>query len=312
MNRNTDIDFARCILILEVVLIHIVNFGELYPEAKAVILSFLMPTFLLITGYLVNVEKTPKQFGRYLLCLFLPYALMVTGFSVLSYFLPVQDRMTELSVGAVLEKVFVTSIGPYWFLQTMMVCGALYYACFRWLRPRMPLVAVLLVFGLLLAVVAKATPVLYFDAIPYYYIGVVLRQTRTSYAAFFPKTGWAIVPMSVLLFYCGVREWGSIGILAVVWCAISLMSWLNGVVSRWRVHRHLLYIGANTLPIYLFHPIFTMLAKFYLPLFRFDPTGLLHTLFTLLLAIAGGLLLARLMEVTRLAYIFGKPTLLRS
>jgi fucose 4-O-acetylase-like acetyltransferase len=41
MNRNTDIDFARCILILEVVLIHIVNFGELYPEAKAVILSFL-------------------------------------------------------------------------------------------------------------------------------------------------------------------------------------------------------------------------------------------------------------------------------
>ncbi len=38
------------------ILIHIVSFGNAYPQLKAGILSFMMPTFLIITGYLVNME----------------------------------------------------------------------------------------------------------------------------------------------------------------------------------------------------------------------------------------------------------------
>ena len=68
------------------------------PQLKAGILSFMMPTFLIITGYLVNIEKSPKEMGRYLMCLALPYVIMVTGFSVLSYFMPVRDGITELSL----------------------------------------------------------------------------------------------------------------------------------------------------------------------------------------------------------------------
>lgn len=131
MKHNTDLDFIRAILIMLMILVHIVSFGSAYPQLKAGILSFMMPTFLIITGYLVNVEKTPKQMGRYLLCLILPYVIMVTGFSVLSYFMPVRDGITELSFGSIAEKVFITSIGPYWFLQTMIICGALYYVSFK-------------------------------------------------------------------------------------------------------------------------------------------------------------------------------------
>jgi fucose 4-O-acetylase-like acetyltransferase len=88
--RNTDIDWIRAILIILMILIHIVSFGNAYPHLKAGILSFMMPTFLIITGYLVNIEKSPKEMGRYLMCLALPYVIMVTGFSVLSYFMPVR------------------------------------------------------------------------------------------------------------------------------------------------------------------------------------------------------------------------------
>ena len=91
MKRNTDLDLIRAILIILMILIHIENFGNAYPHLKAGILSFMMPTFLIITGYLVNIEKSPKQMGIYLMCLALPYVIMVSGFSVLSYFMPVRD-----------------------------------------------------------------------------------------------------------------------------------------------------------------------------------------------------------------------------
>ena len=61
--RNTDIDWIRAILIILMILIHIVSFGNAYPQLKAGILSFMMPTFLIITGYLVNIEKSPKEMG---------------------------------------------------------------------------------------------------------------------------------------------------------------------------------------------------------------------------------------------------------
>lgn len=55
---NDVIDFQRALLIVMVILVHIVNFGTLYPEVKARIFSFFMPAFLIITGYLVNIRKT--------------------------------------------------------------------------------------------------------------------------------------------------------------------------------------------------------------------------------------------------------------
>ena len=78
MKRNTDLDFIRAILIVLMILIHIVSFGNAYPHLKAGILSFMMPTFLIITGYLVNIEKTGRQMGNYLKCLALPYVTMMT------------------------------------------------------------------------------------------------------------------------------------------------------------------------------------------------------------------------------------------
>lgn len=39
MKRNTDLDFIRAILIILMILIHIVSFGNAYPQLKAGILS---------------------------------------------------------------------------------------------------------------------------------------------------------------------------------------------------------------------------------------------------------------------------------
>lgn len=323
--RNTDIDWIRAILIILMILIHIVSFGNAYPQLKAGILSFMMPTFLIITGYLVNIEKSPKEMGRYLMCLALPYVIMVTGFSVLSYFMPVRDGITELSLSQICEKIFVTSIGPYWFIQTMIICGILYYVSFKgaiWGTLRqgkttMSTTTSLFIFATLLLLLSK-TPALSPSAATYYFIGVVLRQCHIGFDRIFRPSPVALLLWINLL---GLEEWYDWGTLAIVfscWCCISSLMWIHSLIKRLqdnacvrKTEDTLLYIGRNTLPIYLFHPIFTMAAKFYHPLFSWDRSEIIFALVTIFIAIAGSIGIAKMMEKTRLAYLFGKGKMLR-
>lgn len=323
--RNTDIDWIRAILIILMILIHIVSFGNTYPQLKAGILSFMMPTFLIITGYLVNIEKSPKEMGRYLMCLALPYVIMVTGFSVLSYFMPVRDGITELSLSQICEKIFVTSIGPYWFIQTMIICGILYYVSFKgaiWGTLRqgkttMSTTTSLFIFATLLLLLSK-TPALSPSAATYYFIGAVLRQCHIGFDRIFRPSPVALLLWINLL---GLEEWYDWGTLAIVfscWCCISSLMWIHSLIKRLqdnasvrKTEDTLLYIGRNTLPIYLFHPIFTMAAKFYHPLFSWDRSEICFALVTIFIAIAGSIGIAKIMEKTHLAYLFGKGKMLR-
>ena len=325
MKRNTDIDLIRAILIILMILIHIVSFGNAYPHLKAGILSFMMPTFLIITGYLVNIEKSPKEMGRYLMCLALPYVIMVTGFSVLSYFMPVRDGITELSLSQICEKIFVTSIGPYWFIQTMIICGILYYVSFKgatWAilrqgKTTMSTTTSLFIFATLLLLLSK-TPALSPSAATYYFIGAVLRQCHIGFDRIFRPSPVALLLWINLL---GLEEWYDWGTLAIVfscWCCISSLMWIHSLIKRLqdnacvrKTEDTLLYIGRNTLPIYLFHPIFTMAAKFYHPLFSWDRSEIIFALVTIFIAIAGSIGIAKMMEKTRLAYLFGKGKMLR-
>ena len=368
MKRNTDLDFIRSILIILMILIHIVSFGNAYPHLKAGILSFMMPTFLIITGYLVNIGKTGRQFGKYLLCLALPYIIMVTGFSVLSYFLPVRDGITELSLSQIVQKIFVTSIGPYWFIQTMIICGILYYGSFRAcdiiskyrgrcscrnnkendsyknskendfcsnskeIEPccnnkgndscsninkgkteeeTLSLTTRLFLLAILMLLVSK-TPALNITAAIYYFVGVVIRQCRIDFNKVFRPTPLAFILWPFILCREDLYDWGNIAVAFSCWCCISALMWLNKYYKSQMIGKStLLYIGKNTLPIYLFHPIFTMAAKFYHPLFAFDKSEILLAAFTIILAIAGSIAIAKVMEKTKLAYFFGKKEILR-
>lgn len=98
MKHSRDIDFFRAILIGLVILVHIVNFGNLYPSAKSAVLSFIMPTFLMITGYLVNINKSIKDYALYILKIWLPYLILVIGYAVLSLYLPVRDGIKAFDI----------------------------------------------------------------------------------------------------------------------------------------------------------------------------------------------------------------------
>lgn len=319
--HNDIIDFQRALLMVMVILVHIVNFGILYPEVKARIFSFFMPAFLVITGYLVNIRKTPRQFGIYLLQIAIPYTIMVVGYMVLSLYLPVRDGIKELNWETAFHILFVRSIGPYWFFRVIMICSALYYAVFKGtvaLRARLcsgkekektddiaALFALLSVFY----IVSRLTPALPFNTAFYFFIGVVIRQMVHDFNKVCPKSWMACVPFSIIL-YAYPDNLLHVTVLILVFCFFSFTAQIYMAIPG-RFKSVLLYIGRNTLPIYMFHPIFTMAGKFMLPAFRFDKSGISHALCVILLALYGSITIAWLADKTGISWGFGKRKLLR-
>lgn len=303
------IDFMRCILIQMVILIHIVHFGTLYPDIKNGILSFLMPSFLFITGYLVNINKPLKAFAVYIVRILLPYLIMAGGYMVMSLYLPVRDGISVLDVPTALHVLFVTSIGPYWFLHAMMVCGICYYAAWH-LFPKLSETAKFCLLASLLLTVAMYTPVLNVKCAVYYFLGAGARLFIKDFNRLCPKTFWPAIPFALILMQKIWIDWWNISVLGCVACFLAVSSALYEHTGN-RLRKAMLYIGRNTLPIFIFHPIFTMTAKFLVPVFSFDHTGIAHTVFTIAICLAGSIGIGLLFDVTRLSYIFGKRRIMR-
>ena len=306
--KITEIDFVRCVLMCIVILVHIVSLGEMYPSAKTAAFTFFMPSFLIITGYLVNIDKNLRQFSVYILRIALPYIIMVTAFSLASLVMPVRDGLSELSVSALAERIFVTSIGPYWFLYDMIVCGVAYYAVFS-LAPRsIGLASRLSLFACLLYVEAWFIPLLTFGDASLYFIGVALRQMGVGFVRAFRPSFFSLLPFSVLIVQRDL--WNKWLCLLLPFFAISFLVWCHDVFPS-RIRNLMNYLGHNTLPIYIFHPIFTMLSKFYLPFFAFDSTGILHAAATIVLSFLGSILIAKVLDKSGISMIFGTKALIR-
>ena len=125
--RMNEIDYLKCVCILLMVIFHLTYIGDKYPYAKQVVYTFHMPIFLLISGYLTNIGKSIKEFLKKYLWIFIPYAVMETSYAVASCLLPVRQGLKELSLPAVIEAIFVSPVGPYWYLHTLILCALLYY-----------------------------------------------------------------------------------------------------------------------------------------------------------------------------------------
>lgn len=250
MKQYHEINFVRSVLILLVILVHIVYFGELYPAVKAGILGFMMPSFLVVTGYLVNIEKTFKEFSLYLFRIFVPYLIMVVGFSVLSAFLPVRDGIAEITVSVLLEKVFVSSIGPYWFLYVMMGCGICYYLSFKILPIGKHVAVRLIAFAGLLYLASLVVPLMTVKIVMYYFAGAALRQLKLEYSSIFSPTVLGGFCLFALLFLTNDRDWGSILVVLTVIEFLAFSNWVHRFLSP-RLSNYADWIGMNTLPIYL-------------------------------------------------------------
>ena len=73
----------------------------------------------------------------------------------------------------------------------------------------------------------------------------------------------------------------------------------------------LLFLGRNSLMLYVFSPIFTVLCKRLVPLLQFDTTGLLFLVISLTICVAGSLAIAWAMDRTGIArFFFGRKAIM--
>lgn len=236
------------------------------------------------------MRKSGSDFLHRLGRIALPYVLAEAAYVVASAYMPVAGGVERLSVGVVLDKVFLHPLGPYWYLHTLAVATTVSWLVAR-LRRLTEGAQVVLTAGLLLALSAWGGWLSLTGAV-YFSIGLALRQWGVGLFAVGRATLWSLLLVVGLCLFPENRNALTLGGLGV---SLLVGNFLTALCQRLpqRVLRGPLWLGRNTLPILLFSPVFTMAVK---PLARWlepvDATGLLFLLFALVIAVGGSVAMA--------------------
>ncbi len=311
--REAGIDWLKCLFIVLMVVFHLAYIGDKYPYAKEIVYTFHMSGFLVITGFLAKTDYGgggTVKFLRTLGWLFLPYAVLEVLYVGASAVLPVRGGVGELSLGVLIDKVLLHPIGPYWYLHTMMVCYAVNYFAAR-AMPRTGTVAFLATAGTVLYVLDAVAGILSFGNAIYFLAGLLIRRSGLRFADVFRPSIAAAVPLAILCCFEANLNRATLAGVAITYLVSAVALSLVRFTPQ-PVRRVALYIGANTLPILLFSPLFTMTAKPLIKPLSFDPTGLLFLVVATALAVAGSLAIAYAMDRLRLSPLFCGRSMLRS
>ena len=302
--RLVYIDYLRCIYIILMVVFHLVYIGDKYPGLKQVVYTFHMPAFLLISGYLANVEKRGKDFLRSMAWILVPYVVMEVGYVIMASVLSIREHVDSLSFPLLCRMIFWKPIGPYWYLHTLILCSAVYYlvakVVSRFGGGAVPLVSFL---GLFFWGLSDGLQLMNMGNAVYFLAGVLIRRWHFDFLSVFRPSLWAWLPFLLLCGFTSNLERYSLPGMAITFLSMSAFLGLYGCLSE-KVKGMFHFVGRNTLPILLFSPIFTIQAKLLVPLFAFDPTGLCFMVVAVVFVIVGSLFIAWSMDKLCLSRYF--------
>ncbi|MBO7119402.1 MAG: acyltransferase [Bacteroidaceae bacterium] len=307
MQRIKELDFLKGVLILLVIAFHLVWFEQLHPDIKQVVYSFHMPGFLFISGYLMNISKEPRDFLRTILWLAVPYVVMESGYIYMASILPINEHIPLLTPWVYLKHLFLHPLGPYWYLHAIILCGALYYYIYNNVERGMT--TRFLLTGITYYVLARGFGILSFSSALYFLAGAMLRQSGTNFVTFFLPSRLSVIAFALLACFSDKPNQASLNGVLIAYFAISSLLSLYTITPP-KGDRVLRFLGRNSLMLYVFSPIFTVLCKQLVPYLQFDRTGLLFLVVSLTFCVAGSLLIAWLMDLVGISrFFFGRKAL---
>ena len=301
-NRTTELDFLKCIFIILMVMFHLSYFSDKHLLIKQFVYTFHMSAFLILSGYLVNIKKEAKPFFHGVLWIFIPYALTTVAYTAMASILPIKEHIYELNTIVLIKKIFTEPIGTYWYLHTLIICEVSYYAIFRLKKTNS--ISKFILLGVLLYLLSRqGIEMIVFANALYFLIGAAIRQSNIPFLSIFQASLWAIVPLVILGCNPQNLDRSSLSGVAITCLVISLLLALYRYIPE-QIKRLTHYVGRNTLVILLFSPIFTILAKPFIPLFAFDPTGICFACIATVFALTGCFAIAYVMDYTKLSRLF--------
>lgn len=324
--RINELDFLKCVLIIFMVMFHLVCFGDKYPELKRLVYTFHMPGFLLISGYLTNRIKTPQKFTISLRYMAVPYLIMESCYIIMASILPIREHIDTLNISLFFSRLLLHPIGPYWFIHTLILCEIVYYTSFKLVNIARKLhktdsdledknnfknenyIGILLTGSLFLILSQSAIGLLSFSNAIYYLIGATLKVFNINILkVFYNHSSIIILPLILLTYDSTNYERTTINGLLIVYCSLSTLLYIYNKITT---PNFFLYIGRHTFIILLFSPIFTMLSKFFIPLFSFDSTIILFMIFAVIFVLSGSFVFAYILDLTKISdIIYGKKFL---
>ena len=301
--RIEALDYLKCLFVLLMVAFHLAYFADGYPLLKQWVYTFHMPGFLLISGYLMRVDKTLHQFSRTLRWLAVPYLILESSYITLSAFMPVRDGIEQLTLSTFADKFFLHPLGPYWYLHTLILCGIGYFIV--WKGRNYSTISRLILLGFYFAGLSFIQLVAW-DVSLYFFLGVVIRQSKLSFLQVFRPSWLAFIALLWLGCYPETFHKGSLGGLITVYLVISaaLAVFPHLLPS---IKRAALFLGRNSLALFLFSPIFTMVCKIFIPYLAFDSSRLLFLALSLPLCVLGALAVCRVLDALHLSpWVLGR------
>lgn len=296
-SRMEELDYLKCLFVLLMVTFHLAYFADGYPLLKQWVYTFHMPGFLLISGYLMRVDRPLRQFSRTLLWLAVPYLVLESSYIVLSSFLPVRDGIDHLTVFIFADKFFVHPLGPYWYLHTLILCGIGYFIV--WQQKKCSIISRLILLGFYLAGLAFVQLVAW-DVSLYFVLGIIIRQSKLSFLQVFRPSWLAFIALLWLSCYPETFHKGSLGGLVTVYLVISAALAVFPLLHQC-IKKAALFLGRNSLALFLFSPIFTMACKIFIPYLTFDSSRMLFLTLSLPLCILGALAVCRVLDALHLS-----------
>lgn len=301
--RLDELDYLKCVMVVLMVSFHLVHISDTYPYAKQVVYTFHMPVFLILSGFLMKVEKDVRPFLRTIFWFLVPYLVMESGYTLMASVLPIREHIDQLTPLVLLDKLFVSPLGPYWYLHTLILCGLTYYGVFR--LKRLSLLSRWIVMGLAFAFYAYVGLVS-LDLSLYFLAGAVVRHSGLPFLSVF-RASWLSLPALLLLVVhpSNVQPY-TVGSVLIVYLVMSLLLAVYPFVPG-AVRRGMLFLGRNTLIVFLFSPIFTILCKPLVPLLSFDASAMLFLVVSLAVCLTGSIAVGWLLDRCRVSpLMFGR------
>lgn len=302
--RISELDYLKCVMIVLVISFHLVYIGDTYPHAKQLVYTFHMPVFLLLSGFLMNFGKPVSEFMRTMLWFVVPYVVMESGYTLMASLLPIREHIEHLTFSVFLDKLLLHPLGPYWYLHTLVLCGTIWYVVSR--LPRLSVLSDAILSAVVYALLAYVGVVSLSMSL-YFLAGILLRCSGLKFLNVFRPSWLAVLPLTMLALNPSNLHSGTAGGMLIVYLVVSLLLALWAVMPI-TLRRPMLFIGRNTLPLFLFSPIFTILCKPLVPLLAFDPTALLFLVLSLTICIIGSLAIVWLMDIMGLSRFFFQHT----
>ena len=267
--RIEELDYLKGILITLVVLFHLTYFSTEYTLTKQFVYTFHMPAFLVISGWLMNIEAPLPHFGRMILKILLPYIVFESGYIVISALKMVAVPIAELNVSTFLYHFFASPVGPYWFLHTLIICAVVYKLChtiFASSPIKQAFARLLTIF-----VLAQYVHIISFASGCFFIAGAVLRRSNIHITNVLSPNILALIALAVLCTNPAFFVEESLSGIAIVYVMMSVMLLVYNLSPHF-FRSKVCYLGQRTLPIYLYSPLFTFLFKAFKLYFSFDPT----------------------------------------